>query len=43
MKRSYTEEFDFGTGKATVVHTRETFPSQEEEIRKFAANRFADN
>lgn len=43
MKKSYTEEFDFGTGKATVVHTRETFPSQEEEIRKFAANWFADN
>lgn len=43
MKQSYIEEFDFGTGRATVVHTRETFPSQEEEIRKFAANWFADN
>lgn len=43
MKKSYTEEFDFGTGKATVVHTRETFPSQEEGLRKFAANWFADN
>lgn len=42
MKQPYVEEFKYGNAKATVLHTFETYPSQEARIRNLVANWFAD-
>lgn len=43
MKQPYIEERVVGASKATILHTEETYPSQEEPLRKAIANWFADN
>lgn len=42
MKQPYIEERMVGKAKATILHTEETYPSQEEPLRKAIANWFAD-
>ena len=42
MKQPYIEERVVGKAKATILHTGETYPSQEEPLRKAIANWFAD-
>lgn len=42
MKQPYVEEFRYGEAKATVLHTFETYPSQEARIRNLVANWFAE-
>ena len=41
-KQPYIEEREVGKAKATILHTQETYPSQEEPLRKAIANWFAD-
>ena len=41
-KQPYIEEREVGKAKATILHTQETYPSQEEPLRKSIANWFAD-
>lgn len=42
MKQPYIEEKIVGKAKATILHTFETYPSQEAPLRKAIANWFAD-
>ena len=41
-KQPYIEEREVGKAKATILHTQETYPSQEEQLRKSIANWFAE-
>lgn len=41
-KQPYIEEKEVGKAKATILHTEETYPSQEEPLRKSIANWFAE-
>ena len=42
MKHPYIEEFKYGNARATVLHTFETYPSQESRLRNLVANWFAE-
>lgn len=43
MKQPYIEEKIVDKAKATILHTFETYPSQEAPLRKAIANWFANN